>query len=85
MTQICWLRRFNLEFVSFFCLFLLDLYVLSIYLSCLIADRQVLAYTGDQIQTLYNVSRINCFDAVEMLGFSLLYLTGNHFTVQTEM
>jgi len=47
-------------------------------------NRKVLRslYMGDQIQTLWNVSRINGLDAVEslmILGFSHLYLTENFF------
>lgn len=47
-------------------------------------NRKVLRslYMGDQIQTLWNVSRINGLDAVEslmILGFSHLYLTENYF------
>lgn len=39
-------------------------------------------YMGDQIQTIFNVSRINGLDAVEslmILGFSHLYLIENYF------
>lgn len=47
-------------------------------------NRKVLRslYMGDQIQTIWNVSRINGLDAVEslmILGFSHLYLTENYF------
>lgn len=47
-------------------------------------NRRVLRslYMGDQIQTLWNVSRIHGLDAVEslmILGFSHLYLTENYF------
>lgn len=47
-------------------------------------NRKVLRslYMGDQIQTIWNVSRINGLDAVEslmILGFSHLYMTENYF------
>lgn len=47
-------------------------------------NRKVLRslYVGDQIQTIWNVSRVNGLDAVEslmILGFSHLYLTENYF------
>lgn len=47
-------------------------------------NRKVLRslYVGDQIQVIWNVSRVNGLDAVEslmILGFSHLYLTENYF------